>query len=63
MKIREIMESTGGTVAGLIAPVATPVGKIISRNSESMLTGKYTNDPTPNTPDWMKQLKGKRRAK
>lgn len=61
MKIREIMESTAGTtVSGGIATVPTAIGKVISRNPQSMLTGKYTNDPTPNTPDWMKKLKGKK---
>jgi hypothetical protein len=62
MRIREIMESTGGTVAGAIAPVATPMG-VISRNGGSMLGGKYTTDATPNTPEWMKKFKGKSRAK
>jgi hypothetical protein len=59
MKIHEIMEST---TSGCIAPVSMPVGVIQTRGG-SLLGGKYTNDPTPNTPDWMKQLKGKRRAK
>ena len=62
MKIREIMESTGATTAGAVATVAVPLGVVQSRGG-SLLDGKYTNDPTPNTPDWMKQLKGKRRAK
>ena len=62
MKIREIMESTGGTVAGAIAPVAMPMG-MLSRNGGSLLGGKYTTDATPNTPEWMKKFKGKRRAR
>lgn len=63
MRIREIMESMGGTVAGGIAPVSMPVGPMQSRTAGSLLGGKYTNDPTPNTPEWMKKLKGKSRAK
>jgi hypothetical protein len=50
------------TCAGAIAPVATPMG-VISRNGGSILSGKYTTDATPNTPEWMKKFKGKSRAK
>jgi hypothetical protein len=61
MRIREIMENVS-TCAGAIAPVATPMG-VISRNGGSILSGKYTTDATPNTPEWMKKFKGKSRAK
>jgi hypothetical protein len=66
MKIKDIMEnaSVGGTSAGSIAPVSTPLGGVISRNGGSLLGGKYTTDATPNTPEWMKKLKkGNSRAK
>lgn len=53
--------SAGATGAGSIATVATPMG-MQSRNGGSFFTGKYTTDPTPNTPDWMKKGK-KRRAR
>lgn len=62
MKMREITESIGGTVAGGIAPVAMPLGGVISRNGGNFFTGKYSNDAAPNTPAWMKKGK-KRRAK
>jgi len=53
--------SGGSTSAGSIAPVATPLGGTISRNPNSFFSGKYTTDPTPNTPSYMKKGK-KRRA-
>ena len=56
--------SAGATGSGSVATVAQPMGSVISRNGGNFFTGaKYTNDPTPNTPAWMKKLKGKRRAK
>ena len=63
MRFYEIMEnaSCGATGAGGIATVATPIGPMQSRNGGSLMTGKYTTDPTPNTPKSMK--KGKSRAK
>jgi len=60
MKIREIMESTG-TTSGSIATVSMPLGSVQTRGG-SLLGGKYTNDLSPNTPEWMKKLKGKRRG-
>jgi hypothetical protein len=62
MKIREIMESMGATTSGAVASVSMPIGAVQTRGG-SLLGGKYTTDSTPNTPEWMKQLKGKRRAK
>lgn len=54
--------SVGATCSGGVATVAAPLGGMISRNGGNFFSGaKYTNDPTPNTPDWMKQLKGKKR--
>ena len=54
--------SCGGTSSGSVATVAAPMG-MISRTGGNFFTGnKYTTDPTPNTPKYMK--KGKpRRAK
>jgi len=62
MRIREIMESMASTTSGAIATISQPLGRIQTRGG-SLLGGKYTNDPTPNTPEWMKAFKGKRRAK
>ena len=57
MKIKEIMESTAGaTTEGAIAPVAQPLG-MQSRLGGSLLSGKYSTDPTPNTPKEYKRNK------
>jgi hypothetical protein len=58
MKIREIFE-TASTTAGAVAPVVQPMGTI-PRSGGSLLSGKYTTDPTPNTP---KEYKRKKRAR
>jgi hypothetical protein len=65
MKIREIMEnaSVGSTGSGAIATVAAPIGGMITRSGDSFFSGKYTNDPFPNTPKRMKQNKGKKNVK
>ena len=65
MKIREIMEnaSVGATSSGAVATVAAPMGGMITRSGDSFFSGKYTNDPFPNTPKRMKQNKGKKNAK
>ena len=55
--------SAGATGSGSIATVAQPLGGMITRNGGSFFSGKYTTDSTPNTPAWMKKLKGKNRAK
>ena len=55
MKLREIME-TVTTSAGSIAPVPMSLGTQ-SRNGGSLLAGKYTSDPTPNTPKEYKRNK------
>ena len=54
--------STGSTCAGSIAPVAMPLGGVISRNAGSFFTGtKYTTgDATPNTPAEYKKYKRKK---
>ena len=57
MKVREIMES--GTTSGSVAVVATPIGAVQSRGG-SLLSGKYTTDPTPNTPKEYKRNKNAR---
>ena len=56
MRWHEIVESTGATTAGSVAVVAQPMG-MISRNGANMLSGKYTTDPTPNTPKEYKRNK------
>ena len=65
MKIREIMEnaSAGATASGAVATVAAPMGGMITRSGDSFFSGKYTNDPFPNTPKRMRQNKGKKNAK
>jgi hypothetical protein len=56
--------SAGATSSGSVATVSAPLGGVISRNGGSFFTGaKYSNDAFPNTPDWMKKQKGKRRVK
>jgi hypothetical protein len=60
MRAREILEnvSAGATSSGSVATIAQPLG-MVARSGGSMLSGKYTTDLTPNTPDWMKKLKKK----
>ncbi len=65
MRMREIVESASGgassgtTTAGSMAPVATSMG-MITRNGGNLLSGKYTTDPTPNTPKEYKRKKSAR---
>jgi hypothetical protein len=65
MRAHEIVESASGgasagaTTAGSMAPIATPMG-MITRNGGNLSSGKYTTDPTPNTP---KEYKRKKRAR
>jgi hypothetical protein len=61
MKVHEIMEnaSAGASSSGGIATVSQPMG-MVSRTGGSMLTGKYTDDPTPNTPKEYKRNKNAR---
>ena len=58
MKMREIMEtaSAGATGAGSVATVSQPMG-MVSRTGGSLLAGKYSTDPTPNTPKEYKRKK------
>jgi len=60
MRAYEIMEnaSGGSTGSGSVATVSQPMG-MQTRSGGSMLSGKYTTDLSPNTPDWMKKLKKK----
>jgi hypothetical protein len=55
--------SAGATSSGSVATVSAPLGGTLTRNGGSLLSGKYSMDPTPNTPAWMKKLKGKKRVK
>lgn len=52
--------SGGSTCSGVVATMAAPMG-MIARTGGSFFSGKYTTDPTPNTPSYMKKGK-KRRA-
>jgi hypothetical protein len=56
--MKEIMEnaSVGSTSSGSIAPVSQALG-MQSRSGGSMLSGKYTTYPTPNTPKEYKRNK------
>jgi hypothetical protein len=58
MRWHEIAESAsaGATGSGSVAVVSQPMG-MISRNGANMLSGKYTTDPTPNTPREIKRFK------
>jgi hypothetical protein len=49
--------SAGASCAGGVAPVESALGVPISRNGGSLLTGKYSTDPTPNTPKEYKRNK------
>ena len=55
--------SVGATSSGSIATMSQPMGGMITRSGGSMFSGKYSNSATPNTPAWMKKLKGKKRVK
>jgi hypothetical protein len=59
MKINEITESAsvGASCAGGIAPVETALGGVQTRAGGSLLSGKYSTDPTPNTPPEIKRFK------
>jgi hypothetical protein len=65
MRAHEIVESASGgasagaTTSGAVAVMAQPMG-MITRNGGNLLSGKYTTDPTPNTP---KEYKRKKRAR
>jgi hypothetical protein len=61
MRAHEIVESAsaGATSAGSVATVAAPMGTI-TRNGGNLLSGKYTTDPTPNTPKEYKRKKSAR---
>jgi len=66
MRANEFMienASAGATSSGSVATVNAPIGGMVTRSGGSMFSGKYSTDPTPNTPAWMKRLKGKKRAK
>lgn len=58
MRWHEIAESAsaGATGSGSVAVVSQPMG-MVSRNGANMLSGKYTTDPTPNTPREIKRFK------
>jgi len=66
MRAQEFITETataGATSSGSVATVSQPLGGMITRSGGSFFSGKYSNDPTPNTPAWMKKLKGKKTKK
>ena len=58
MRFYELIEnaSVGASSAGSIAPVSQPLG-MQTRARGSLLSGKYSTDPTPNTPPEIKRFK------
>ena len=68
MRLHEFVElkedggaSSGTTSSGSIAPVAVPIGGMLTRNAGSFFAGKYTtDDATPNTPAEYKKYKRKK---
>ena len=68
MRLSEFVElkedggaSSGTTCSGSIAPVAMPLGGMLTRNAGSFFAGKYTtDDATPNTPAEYKKYKRKK---
>jgi hypothetical protein len=68
MRLSEFVElkedggaSSGTTSSGSIAPVAMPLGGMLTRNAGSFFAGKYTtDDATPNTPAEYKKYKRKK---
>ena len=68
MRLSEFVElkedggaSSGTTSSGSIAPVAMPIGGMLTRNAGSFFAGKYTtDDATPNTPAEYKKYKRKK---
>jgi len=62
MRAYEIMEnaSAGASGSGSVATVSQPMG-MITRSGGSLLSGKYSTDPTPNTPQEYKRNKHARR--
>jgi hypothetical protein len=61
MRAREILENASAATssAGSIATVSQPLG-MVARSGGSMLSGKYTTDLTPNTPQEYKRNKNAR---
>ena len=61
MRAYEIMEdiSAGTSGTGSMATVSQPMG-MVARSGGSLLTGKYSTDPTPNTPKEYKRNKNAR---
>lgn len=58
MRAHEIMENS--TVSGSVATVSVPLGSVHTRSGGSLLSGKYSTDPTPNTPREYKRNKNAR---
>ena len=58
MRLYDLIEnaSAGASCAGSVAPVSTPLG-VQTRAGGSLLSGKYSTDPTPNTPPEIKRFK------
>jgi len=51
--------SAGASSSGSVATVSQPMG-MQTRSGGSLLTGKYSTDPTPNTPKEYKRNKNAR---
>jgi len=61
MRAREILENASAATSSAvsIATVSQPLG-MVARSGGSMLSGKYTTDLTPNTPQEYKRNKNAR---
>ena len=59
MRLYDLIEtaSAGASCAGGIAPVESTLGAVQTRAGGSLLAGKYSTDPTPNTPPEIKRFK------
>jgi hypothetical protein len=51
--------SAGASGSGSVATISQPMG-MVARSGGSLLTGKYSTDPTPNTPKEYKRNKNAR---
>jgi hypothetical protein len=51
--------SVGASGSGSVATISQPMG-MVARSGGSLLTGKYSTDPTPNTPKEYKRNKNAR---
>jgi hypothetical protein len=64
MRANEFITETataGATGSGSVATVAMPLGGMQTRNAGSFFSGKYSNEPAPNTPAEYKKYKKRKK--